>query len=228
MPKEQHDDLMTAVIALAQKLEKAKYHADRCSKLLKEATDAATGDSVTTTVLADLCSGVETEAEAFFFQSKAALDLASKVLRPCARINLATFGDKGERVIRALRRNVKAELRSKADALIHLIEDDQEWLGSMIDCRDTLTHFNGLESSGVVSQRVGDSVLVSGPAGKHGDIATQVQTLYFNLVTFCEDFVALAINVAMPPALTVQIVATSDRSDLLVSKYAIAMVPPIR
>ena len=61
------------------------------------------------------------------------------------------------------------------------------------------------------------------PIDKRGrPIAAVVRWLYGNLLTFCEDFVALAIAIAMPAALTVRIVSGSNRTDVFQSRFAIA------
>ena len=59
------------------------------------------------------------------------------------------------------------------------------------------------------------------------EFSKTVGVLYFNLLTFCEDFLPLTLNLAMPQGLTVQTVASSDRPDLSKPKYVVAMVGPI-
>ena len=162
------------------------------------------------------------------FQAKSTLDLLCKALEPIAGIKLRTFGDKGDAVVRSLRNNVPADRKDRASELIRLIEGDQEWLRRMIALRDTIGHFRALPSSGLRSQRVGVQVFVGEPVDENGiAFSKSVAVLYFNLLTFCEDFVALTLNLAMPPGLTVQIVAASDRPDPAKPKYVVAMVGPI-
>jgi hypothetical protein len=225
LSERKHVELTSIVVKLMQKLEKAKYHAVRCGEIRSPSPDVAPQPGARHV---DHTSGVEAEAEAFLIQAKAALDLLAKVLRPTAGISLASFGDKGDRVINALTRNVSADRRSKANELIRLIEEDKAWLTEMISLRDTVAHFDGLESSGVSAELVGDKLIVGQPTDKSGrPIAAVVGWLYGNLLTFCEDFVALAVAIAMPPALTVRVVSDSNRTDLLQSKFAIAFsVPP--
>lgn len=87
-----------------------------------------------------------------FDDHKATLDLLVKMLRPAARLNLATFGDKGDLVIKSLQRNVPKDRADRASALIGLIEHDRPWLTNLIALRDTVGHFSGLPSTGVRSQ----------------------------------------------------------------------------
>ena len=211
-----------------KKLEKTRYHADRCALLTKEALANATASN-TGVQHADHTSGIEAEVEAFLFQCKATLDVLAKLLRPLANIKLATFGDKGDTVIKALQRNVAQDRAVKAAELVRLIEHDQGWLTDMITLRDTVGHFRGLVSTGVRSLHVGDAVLVHEPSDKNGVPFTKlVATYYYNLLTFAEDFVALALNLAMPPMLAVMTVGETDREDLAKYKYGIGALnlPP--
>jgi hypothetical protein len=138
--KDRLGDFWEIVIELMKKLEKTKYHADRCALLTKEAQANATAPS-TGVQHADHTSGIEAEVEAFLFQCKATLDVLAKLLRPTANINLATFGDKGDTVIKSLQRNVAKDRAPKAAELVRLLEQDQAWLNDMITLRDTVGHF---------------------------------------------------------------------------------------
>ena len=62
-----------------KKLEKTKYHLDRCALLTKEVLATATVPS-TGPQHEDHTSGIEAEVEAFLFQCKATLDVLAKLL----------------------------------------------------------------------------------------------------------------------------------------------------
>ena len=219
--KDRLGDFWEIVIDLMKKLEKTRYHADRCAQLTKEVLATATAPS-TGVQHADHTSGIEAEVEAFLFQCKATLDVLCKLLRPTANIKLATFGDKGDAVIKALQRNVAKERAPKATEIVRLVEQDQSWLTDMIALRDTVGHFHSLVSTGVRSQQLGDALIVHEPSDKNGVPFTKlVATYYYNLLTFAEDFVALTLNLAMPPMLAVMIVGETDRADLSRHKYGI-------
>ena len=222
---QQHAELMAVLIPLMQKLEKAKYHATRCGE-----ADSVPGDMVPQPDArhVDHTSGLEAEAEAFLIQAKATLDVLVKILRPTAAISLSTFGKKGETVIKALKNNVPSDRQAKARELMRLIAEDKGWLTEMIMLRDSVTHFGGIESSGASAELIGDRVLLGQPTDKQGrPIAVVVAWLYNNLLTFCEDFVALSLSIAMPPALTVRVVADSARTDFHQNKFAIAFGMPV-
>lgn len=221
LPKDRQDDLWEIVINLMKKLEKTKHHADRCEGLTREVI-ANTLPPATGVQYADHTSGIEAEVEAFLFQCKATLDLLVKLLRPAARLNLATFGDKGDLVIKSLRRNVPKDRADRAAALVGLIEHDRPWLTKMIALRDTVGHFSGLPSTGVRSQQRSETSVVIEPRGKDGvPLSTMVATCYSNLLGFAEDFLALALNLAMPPMLCVTLVDENDRRGTSKHRYGI-------
>lgn len=221
LAKDRQGDLWEVVIELMKKLEKTKYHAERCTHLTKEVL-AKTIPESTGVQHADHTSGIEAEVEAFLFQCKATLDVLAKLLRPTGNIKLATFGDKGDAVIKALQRNVPKDRAVKAAELVRLVEQDRGWLTDMITLRDTVGHFRGLVSTGVLSQQVGDAMIVNEPSDKNGVPFTKlVATYYYNLLTFAEDFASLTLNLAMPPMLAVMVVGETDREDLSRYKYGI-------
>jgi hypothetical protein len=227
LTREKDGELRQLTIDLMKKLDKVRYHSARCRELAHNAIAAAKANppskSDVEVVHIDHTSGIEAEVEAFLFQTKATLDVLCKILSPLAGISLATFGSKGDKVIKALRGNVPKDRQDRAAELIRLIENDQGWLTHLIDLRDTAAHFRGLPSSGVQAHHVGDALVVMEPASQTGEpFSSLVGTAYFNLLTFCEDFVALAINLAMPKGLTVIITAPSDRTDLTKNRFVVA------
>jgi len=239
IPTDRQEEFWTLVIELSKKLERVKHHKDRCIQMARDSVararaaavekDSPPTPRVHTVVESDHTTGIEAEVEAFLMQSKAALDLLCKVLRPLAGISLHTFGKKGATVADALRNNVPDTKKARAEELARLVENDRPWLTELINSRDSVTHYAGLWSSGVRVHRVGDDATVSEPADKQGlSFTVIVETLYYNLLTFCEDFVALAINIAMPQGLTVRIVGETDRADFLTYKYGIGAIglPP--
>lgn len=229
LTKEKSGEVVLLAIDLMKKLDKARYHSGRCRELATAAVEAVKaeppGKGDVAVVHIDHASGIEAEVEAFLFQTKATLDVLCKFLEPLAGITLRTFGDKGDKVIKALEKNVPKERQDRAAELVRLIRNDQSWLKHVIALRDTAAHFRGLKSSGVQAQHIGDELVVREPSDQSGQPFTRlVSTAYFNLLTFCEDFVALAINLGMHPGLSVMIVAESERADVTKNKYAIAAV----
>jgi hypothetical protein len=218
---------LSSMLAVMTKLERSKYHSVRCRELAQAAVASAPTPEEGASH-ADHTTGVETEVEAFLLQAKSTLDLLCKTLEPILGVKIRTFGDKGDAVVRLLRNNVPDDRKARAAGLIRLIDGDQQWLRRTIALRDSIGHFRVLPSSGLRSQRVGDKVFVGEPVDENGtEFSKIVMVLYFNLLTFCEDFLALTLNLAMPPGRSVQTVAPSDRPDPSKPKYVLAMVGPV-
>jgi len=210
-----------AVMEVMKKLERAKYHADRCNTLARQRPAGPFPDGPQV-VHADLTTGVETEVEAFLFQAKSTLDLLCQVLAAATNIKAHTFGTKGEKVTNALKRNAGKKREQQAADLIRLVTGDERWLERMVELRDEVTHFRALRSSGVQTRSVGDSIIMTEPVDSRGmPFSETVATLYFNLVTFSEDFVALTLGLSMPPGLALRVVGQSDRADTSKPKYAV-------
>jgi hypothetical protein len=226
LPSERCQRFFSAVMEVMKKLERAKYHADRC-KLLARQPPASPLPAGPHLVHGDQTTGVEAEVEAFLFQAKSTLDLLCRVLAEATGIKARTFGPKGEKVTNALLRNVGKERQQRAADLIGLIEGDQGWLGRMVELRDEVTHSRALQSSGVQIRSVGDAIIVTEPMDGHGMPFSQtVATLYFNLLTFCEDFVALTLGLSMPSGLGLRVVGRSDRADTAKPKYEVVAYGP--
>jgi hypothetical protein len=71
-------------------------------------------------------------------------------------------------------------------------------------------------------------VLVEEPGDGHGNpYSLTLRTLYFNLLSFCEDFIAFALNIAMAPALALHSVSGSAEWNPQQRKYSLVMSGPI-
>ena len=81
------------------------------------------------------------EVDAFLTKWKSTLDALAKTIIPLYGINSKTWGDKGERIIKQLK-NLSAEKISKVEPLLKLIEDNKEQIGSIIDLRDKVVHYD--------------------------------------------------------------------------------------
>ncbi len=201
--KEKAGLLLEKLLEVAKKLERVKYHLGRCKEMVAEAI-AEAEDVGGIATHSDQTTGIEAEVEAFLMQGKSCLDLLVKILAPIASINAATFGDKGNKLIEALENNVPAKKQDRAVHLVNLVKNDQEWLEPFIDERDTVAHFKALWSTGLrVTNRDGQR-FVDEPRDRDGaSFRQKLKVLYFNLLTFTEDFVALAIHLGMPGGLTI-------------------------
>jgi predicted transcriptional regulator YheO len=79
-----------------------------------------------------LTTGVEKELEAFLLQGKSCLDVLVKILDPVLGIKLHSYGDGGEKVIKALSNNLTEQEVKRAAPLLELMENNKGWISKRI------------------------------------------------------------------------------------------------
>ncbi|MBI4020922.1 MAG: hypothetical protein HY369_01630 [Candidatus Aenigmarchaeota archaeon] len=145
------------------------------------------------------------EFDGFLVQLKSALDYLVHV--PVAIIgrkswSLGSFGDKGERVIQALRNNVPAEHRSAAEGIADRIASHAPWLKDVIEARDRMNHLlDGdirFEDFSVFRDAATGAVRVPMWSDKQ-TAAECMEVVWGNLLRLVEDFVALFIGMRKQP-----------------------------
>jgi hypothetical protein len=207
----QRGAVVALVVDVMRKLEAVRYHRDRCLEVI-EAHARQTKPVEGMADHADLTTGIEHEVESVVMQVKSTLDVIVKILRPLAGLSLETYGDAGDRVVKALTRNLPKAKQERAEALVQLVEEAKgEWVAGMKVVRDDIDHRMAVGSSGVTRRPDGT---VTEPVLSIGMRATEyVEILYFNALTFCEDFLALACRLAMHDAVDIVTISTSERAN---------------
>ncbi|MFA6423300.1 MAG: hypothetical protein WCW17_02485 [Patescibacteria group bacterium] len=81
------------------------------------------------------------EIDAFLTKWKSSLDALAKTLIPLYGINSKTWSDKGKKIINQLN-NLSAEKVKKIQPLINIIEENKGQIGSIIDLRDKVVHYD--------------------------------------------------------------------------------------
>jgi len=221
-------DLFRCVVEIMRKLETVKYHRDNLLKRVSEEMRVRGGTrNEEICYIVDLTTGVEKEFEAFLMQGKACLDVLVKILQPLFQVKLHSYGHGGTKVIKALRKNLPPAELQLAENLICLIENDREWIGKWFkDERDTVTHYRAIVSSGFVTtprSAEGESRHL-GPALMDGTPFCQaVSVLYHNLLTFCEDFIPLAVSVNFPKGILLRLIPEGERDAEYPRKYGMVL-----
>ncbi len=159
--------------------------------------------------------------EAFLFQVKSSLDIATKLLIPCAGLGAKkaeTFSDAGSGIIKQLRRpHIEAKSpKERLDVLIALIEwNENKWIQEVVDVRTHTIHreaTQGLvfrfstDTEGKIELLI-PSVTFHGDAITYPDYLAVVERLLFN---FCRDFVAVSLYLRAPSFLTLQVMAPEE------------------
>jgi len=227
IPEERKEAVLRRAVDVIRKLESARYHRERLGKILDSqfAARASERDSPKGPTV-EIGGGAEQEFEAFLFQGKSTLDILVKLLGPLLGINLVSFGDGGDRVINALRRNVASNRAARADLLIQLIEDNKPWITPwFVDHRDHVTHHEPVVSSGFISVTLEDGVPRHAPPATADGVPFHeaVNHLYSNLLAFCENFLALAAHITFPPIFTLVELPEENRDQEYKRRFAVCL-----
>jgi hypothetical protein len=118
---------------------------------------------------------------------------------------LTTFGDKGNKIINLLKRNVGGDQGKKgmAKILVEHIEASQPWLGGLIDTRDRMNHFlhGGLSPQHFIVSFV---IEADGKESLHRPMVSadqpvkDIMTIWFmNLMNFVEYFLGRSLQARM-------------------------------
>jgi len=228
--KKDKDAFQRVVVEIMKKLDSCKYHYGNLERILAEAKVShkpLDGDEMADHV--DLASGAESEVESFLFQGKSCLDVLAKILHPIARIKLISFKDSGKGVIKALENNTAAEKTDKTKALIELIREDQEWIGTWFKSeRDVVTHFRSVRSSGIpIKSCIADATKME-PRHPSGVIFVELlRVLYENLLSFCVDFLVLSMRLRFHPGVDVCVLPEDDMDKDYPRKYGLKFIGQI-
>ena len=143
------------------------------------------------------------EFDEFLVQIKSALDHLVKILVPVlgpSRWTIRTFANKGEDVLKALRRNLPKELQGKVDGFEKVVFDAHRlWLEDTITARDKINHFlDGeipIENFAVFKN--GEKITV--PLWSPGQSISEFMDMaWLNLIHFVENFVAFSLYFKLP------------------------------
>ena len=123
---------------------KARYAAMEDQLVAKALKEAAVGDK---NLYREHAQDLFIEFDEFLVQLKSSLDYLVKVPVPflgASRWTLRTFGDKGEKVIAALKQNLPKEKRHIGRGIAKfVVRHHQPWLATVIDARDRMNHMIG-------------------------------------------------------------------------------------
>lgn len=214
LPEDEKEKIIGCVIEICQKLEKVKYHANRYSEIANEYIEDfkkrsdKLGHANANCSYVNKTTGIETEVEAFLFQAKSCLDILVKVFLPLFGINLYTFKNGGKGVIKALKNSLNDKLKPKAINLIKLIEKDSLWINKfLVGDRDVVSHIKNIDWNAFIEiPRNNGKVILVPPLTSQGQpIGKYLQILYDNLLGFCEDFLALSLEIKFYPGLGLMI-----------------------
>jgi hypothetical protein len=139
----------------------------------------------------------------FTVQIKSTLDQAVKVLRPIIvpKWNIATFGDKGETVIKALRNLGPREAgRVKGFETMCFDDDTRAWLKAIIDSSDRVNHYlaGGLNIRNFTVGPLPDGTMAVPRWSEQQTLRDAMEASWTKFFAFLEFFVIYSLNFRMP------------------------------
>jgi len=202
------DDFFPHLFSLMMKLSATRYHLNNYITLEQSQYLEAQKELAENTFKTREAFELIHETEAFLFQTKSSLDILCKLLIPCIGKHSAsfhTFGNKGEDLIKALKRyRKKGSPKIQAvDDLTELIRTDKEqWLKKVIDLRDTFSHYKALGNYYFKPIKQADnSILIEKPKLLNMETVVLLRQIFQNNLEFCQDFITCSINIVLPPAI---------------------------
>jgi hypothetical protein len=214
LTQQQKEHLLRLLILCGKKLAAVYKHLQAYSRIEDELlarvqTDPGTGDGH---IYLEQAQDLMIEFNEFLVQVKSSLDYLVKIPLPILgpRVwSVQTFGEKGEKVARALKQNLPSSDRSHARFLAdHVIKKNQPWLVAVIEARDQFNHLIGAplvaERFMVFAAKSKESGLleVRRPMWSPDQSARAfMDVVWVNLVRFFETFTFGCINMRLRPGL---------------------------
>lgn len=196
LPQKKKDEVFMQVIETMKKLGKVAFALDNYEKVEKQERTkilkrAKSDKSSVNLTHAALPVELEGCVEEILSQSKSTLDIAVKILIPVFGINLKTFGDSGDQVIKALERQVPKVKEEHAKRIIKLINSNKLWLKTLRKYRTDTQHFSNIKLTPISVSSEGGGYIYRSSMMPHGqDLREFLVILYENLFTFLQDFFA--------------------------------------
>ncbi len=218
------EEVLGVVLEVMKKLESVNYHRGNLVRIVEE--QLAARESVQQASF-DRTTGAEIEFEAFLLQGKATLDVLVKVLAPLCNIKLQTYGDDGNRVLKALKNNLPKGELERANWLQKMIEVSVPWLQQWVGpYRDTIAHHKSMDSTGFVTIPDESGQLVHHPPKTKSGMALHelANSLFADLVIFCEDFLVFAYRIKVFRGFEIGYTDEQKRTVERPCKYGLFMV----
>lgn len=144
------------------------------------------------------------EFDEFTVQIKSTLDHLVKVMVPMVgakRWTVRTFGNKGEDVLSALKRNTGKQHEGRVRMMeVRLFEAHKPWLEAVIDARDRVNHYlgGGIKIQTFAVFRRPDGTIEVPMWSAEQRLADMMNATWGLLLNFVEDFIAMALYFRIP------------------------------
>jgi hypothetical protein len=190
IPAKQKEELFLISIEIFKKLSKlanaVDKYAEEEAKLVEEFKVKVQKDGRRIAHQSDI---LEAAIEEVLSQAKSALDVLVKMFEPLLGIKLHTYGENGDKLIKALKNNTPTEDKDKIAAIIQIVELFKPYTESIIGLRTTTQHYKNIQMTPLIA--VADekgSIDISVPKISQSQTAKEYsEIVYHNIFVFIRD-----------------------------------------
>ena len=118
------------------------------TKLIEEFTEKVKKDGNRIAHKSDI---LEAAIEEVLSQAKSTLDVTVKMFKPLLGIKLHTYGENGDKLIKALKNNTPTEDKDKIATIIHVVELFKPYSKSIIGLRTTTQHYKNIPMTPLIA-----------------------------------------------------------------------------
>lgn len=193
--EKQKGDVFLTCIEIFKKLSKLANAVDKYSeeeeKIVKEFKAKIKKDGRRIAHHSDI---LEAAIEEILSQAKSTLDVAAKIYEPLYGIKLHTYGENGDKLINALRRNTKAQDKDKVESIINIIELFKPYSASMINLRTNTQHYKNIQMTPIIAEvNEKGGVNISLPKTSERQTAKEFsEIIYNNTFVFIRDLLVFS------------------------------------
>jgi hypothetical protein len=233
----EREQLSRLLILIARKLAAVWSHMERYRKIEDELIQTVqNAPPPAPPVVRDVFVSQDLFAEfdEFLVQVKSTLDHAAKLPIPIVgpkSWTLRTFGEKGDQVVKALRRNLGKKNQEIVETMVEMLfKPSKPWLNATIEARDQINHFldGGIDPQQFAVEMIdptGTRAIKVPMWSEEQSVREFLAVVWENLFAFVEDFTILLLRMRMHRGFTV---GRGPVLDPHVSPWVVDLVPEMK
>ena len=195
LPAKQKEDMFLISIEIFKKLSKlanaVDKYAEEETKLIEEFKVKVQKDGSRIAHKSDI---LEAAIEEVLGQAKSTLDVLVKMFEPLLGIKLHTYGENGDKLIKALENNTPTENKEKIATIIQIVEQFKPYSKSIIGLRTTTQHYKNIQMTPLIAEiDQKGAVTISVPKMSEQQTAREFsEVVYHNIFVFVRDLMVFS------------------------------------